>query len=76
MGADNFAKFKVIEEIGKNHTKIIPDILIQGSGDNASPIAGLLGFELLKKVEAENAKHTPAVIGNVTPSETADGTVK
>lgn len=55
MGADNFAQLKVIEEIGKNHTKIIPDILIQGSGENASPIAGLLGFELLKKVEAQNA---------------------
>lgn len=68
MGADNFAKFKVIEEIGKNHTKIIPDILIQGGGDNASPIAGLLGFELLKKVEAENAKHKLPEVITDTPS--------
>jgi hypothetical protein len=55
MGADNFAKFKVIEEIGKNGTKIIPEILIQGSGDNTNPISGLLGFELLNKVEEKNA---------------------
>lgn len=56
MGADNFSKFKIMEEIGKNKTKIIPEILIQGGGsENASPIAGLLGFELLKKVEADNA---------------------
>ncbi len=59
MGADNFAKFKIIEEIGKNKTKIIPDILIQGGGsDNATPIAGLLGFELWKKIEEENGKKT------------------
>jgi uncharacterized membrane protein YqiK len=55
MGADNFAKFKIIEEIGKNGTKIIPEILIQGSGDNASPISGLLGFELLNKIEEKHA---------------------
>ena len=55
MGADNFSKFKIIEEIGKNKTKIIPDILIQGSGENVSPIAGLLGFELLKKLETDKS---------------------
>lgn len=51
MGEDNFSKFKIMEEIGKNKTKIIPEILIQGNEGNANPIMGLLGFELLEKVQ-------------------------
>ncbi len=31
MGGDNFTKFKVTEEIGKNGIKIIPDLLISGN---------------------------------------------
>lgn len=49
MGGDNFAKFKITEEIGKNGIKIIPEILINGNG-NGSPIDGLLGMELLKQI--------------------------
>lgn len=50
MGADNFSKFKITEEIGKNRIKIIPDVLISG-GNDANPINGLLGMELLKQVQ-------------------------
>lgn len=50
MGGDNFAKFKITEEIGKNGIKIIPEILINGNG-NGSPIDGLLGMELLKQIQ-------------------------
>lgn len=54
MGSDNFSKFKITEEIGKNRIKIIPEILISGNGDN-SPISGLLGMELLKMVNEKNS---------------------
>ena len=53
MGNDNFAKFKITEEIGKNGIKIIPEILITGGGEN-SPISGLLGMELLKQIQDKN----------------------
>lgn len=55
MGNDNFAKFKITEEIGKNGIKIIPEILISGDGGDNSPISGLLGLELLKQIQDKNA---------------------
>lgn len=55
MGNDNFAKLKVTEEIGKNHIKIIYEILISGNGDS-SPINGLLGLELLKQIQDKDQK--------------------
>lgn len=55
MGNDNFAKFKITEEIGKNGIKIIPEILIAGDGGDNSPISGLLGLELLKQIQDKNA---------------------
>jgi hypothetical protein len=36
--------------IGTNGIKIIPEILITGSGDS-NPISGLLGMELLKQIQ-------------------------
>jgi len=50
MGVENFGKLKVTEMIGTNGIKIIPEILITGSGDS-SPINGLLGMELLKQIQ-------------------------
>ena len=58
MGGDNFAKFKITEEIGKNGIKIIPEILISG-GNDSGPISGLLGMELLKMVR--DTKQEPKV---------------
>jgi regulator of protease activity HflC (stomatin/prohibitin superfamily) len=57
MGGDNFAKFKITEEIGKNGIKIIPEILINGNG-NGSPIDGLLGMELLKQIQDKKDIHS------------------
>lgn len=54
MGSDNFSKFKITEEIGKNGIKIIPEILITG-GENGGPISGLLGLELLKQIQSNNS---------------------
>jgi uncharacterized membrane protein YqiK len=54
MGDDNFAKFKITEEIGKSGIKIIPEILIGGGNGDSSPLNGLLGMELLKMVRQGN----------------------
>jgi uncharacterized membrane protein YqiK len=54
MGGDNFAKFKITEEIGKNGIKIIPEILIGGGNGEGGPLNGLLGMELLKMVRHGN----------------------
>ena len=50
MGSDNFSKFKITEEIGKNGIKIIPEILISG-GNGGSSIDGLLGMQLLEQIQ-------------------------
>jgi uncharacterized membrane protein YqiK len=55
MGSDNFSKFKITEEIGKNKIKIIPEVLISGgSSGSDGPISGLLGLELLKQIQLKN----------------------
>ncbi|HMX03987.1 MAG TPA: flotillin family protein, partial [Chitinophagales bacterium] len=51
MGGDNFTQLKITENIGVNKIKVIPDVLITGSGDSANgPISGLLGIELMKNL--------------------------
>lgn len=76
MGADNFGQLKVVESIGVNNIKIIPEILITGGGEGSNgPISGLLGMELLNQVTArKNAagiKEAPIteVIVNETPKK-------
>ncbi len=57
MGGDNFTKLKVTEVIGNQGVKIIPDVLISGSGDGTNgAISGLLGMQLLEDVLAKKAK--------------------
>ena len=65
MGGDNFSRLKVTEAIGKDKIKVIPDVLITGSGDGANgPISGLLGLKLLDEVsknmgkDKDNQAHT------------------
>jgi uncharacterized membrane protein YqiK len=48
MGGDNFTKYKMTEEIGKNGIKIIPDLLISGGNGTDGSLNGLLGMQLLK----------------------------
>ena len=50
MGGDNFTQLKVMESIGEQRIKIMPDILIGGNGDGGSPISGLLGLQLLEQL--------------------------
>ena len=74
MGADNFGQLKVVESIGVNNIKIIPEILITGGGDGNGPISGLLGMELLKQVQDKNkSQNTAQIISkpkNVKPTDT------
>ncbi|MFT3678773.1 MAG: SPFH domain-containing protein [Ferruginibacter sp.] len=57
MGGDNFTQLKVMESIGAQHIKIMPDVLIGGNGDGANgPISGLLGLKLLEEVAKKNDK--------------------
>lgn len=56
MGINQFGNLKIIEQIGINNVKIIPDIMINGNGENANPITGLLGFELLKQFQNKQSE--------------------
>jgi uncharacterized membrane protein YqiK len=61
MGGNNFTQLKVMESIASQNVKIMPDVLIGGSGDNANGgISGLLGLQILeqlgKKVNNGNDK--------------------
>ena len=62
MGQENFGKLKVMEMIGTNGVKIIPEILITGDSGNGGGINGLVGVELLKYVQYKNAKTEKTVL--------------
>ncbi len=60
MGGEQFTRLKIMEVIGREGVKIIPDVLIAGGGEGGSSIVDLLGVKLLeqwnhtgKKPEAE-----------------------
>jgi uncharacterized membrane protein YqiK len=57
MGGNNFTQLKVMEAIGEQHIKIMPDILINGGDGTAGPIGGLIGLQLLEQVRA-NSKNS------------------
>lgn len=54
MGGDNFTRYKITEEIGKNAIKVIPDVLIGGgaSGTDGS-MSGLLGLKLMEMMDSD-----------------------
>lgn len=56
MGGDEFARLKIMEIIGKDGVKIIPDVLIAGGGEGASSIVDLLGIKLLEQWKKEGGK--------------------
>jgi len=51
MGGDNFTKYKITEEIGKNQIKVMPDILIGGGNGTDGSINGLLGVKLMEMMD-------------------------
>ncbi len=57
MGGNNFTQLKITESIGLNKVKVIPEVLITGSGDSPNgPISGLLGLELMKELAKKVGK--------------------
>ena len=74
MGEDNFTTYKVTEEIGKNHIKVTPDMIISGGseGGGGNLISGLLGLQLQKlmsdKVNSSNEPvQTKAEVASPAP---------
>ncbi|UWX59872.1 SPFH domain-containing protein [Chryseobacterium oranimense] len=60
MGEDNFTQLKVMESIANQNVKIMPDVLIGGSGDSANGgISGLLGLKLLEQLDAKKPVKRP-----------------
>ena len=53
MGANGFTYMKIMESIGSNKVKIVPEILITGSSPDGGSdnIGALVGLEVLKKVK-------------------------
>ncbi|OQP63745.1 band 7 protein [Niastella vici] len=68
MGGGNFTQLKVMEAIGAQQIKIMPDILIGGGGDASNgPINGLLGLQLLEQLRksAANGNGTDGTTGSI-----------
>ena len=52
MGASGFTFMKVMESLGGNQVKIVPDVLIAGNaGEGGDHIGALVGLEVLKRVK-------------------------
>ncbi len=49
MGGEQFTRLKIMEVIGKEGVKIIPDVLIAGGGEGGSSIVDLLGIRMLEQ---------------------------
>jgi uncharacterized membrane protein YqiK len=54
MGGNNFTQLKVMEAIGTQQIRIMPDVLISGGDGANGPISGLLGLRLLEDVAKKN----------------------
>ncbi|WP_222164789.1 SPFH domain-containing protein [Edaphocola aurantiacus] len=59
MGGDNFTRYKITEEIGKNQIKVIPEVLIGGNGGNDGPMSGLLGLKLMEMMDSDRTINKP-----------------
>jgi len=55
MGGGNFTQLKVMEAIGTQQIKIMPDILIGGGDASNGSISGLLGLQLLEQLRKNAA---------------------
>ncbi len=53
MGGDNFTRYKITEEIGKNSIKVIPDVIISGNSGTDGSMSGLLGLKLMEMMDAD-----------------------
>jgi len=55
MGGEEFTRLKIMEIIGKEGVKIIPDVLIAG-GEGSSSIVDLLGIRMLEQWKTDGTK--------------------
>jgi uncharacterized membrane protein YqiK len=73
MGGDNFTRTKIAEIIGRDHVKVMPDILITGGGDSTQgALSGLLGMKLMEELGGKNppaASPTPTPLAKVIPQD-------
>lgn len=53
MGGDNFTRYKITEEIGKNSIKVIPEIIIGSGNGTDGSMNGLLGLKLMEMMDAD-----------------------
>jgi len=58
MGGDNFTRYKITEEIGKNEIKVIPDVIISGGNGTDGSISGLLGLKLMEMIGDKKKDNT------------------
>lgn len=59
MGGDNFTRYKITEEIGKNAIKVIPEIIINGGNGTDGSMNGLLGLKLMEMMDADKKLNKP-----------------
>lgn len=69
MGNDNFTRTKIAEIIGRDHVKVMPDILIAGGNGDATggPLAGLLGMKLMQELGGSAQPVPPAELPKTSP---------
>lgn len=60
MGDDNFTRYKITEEIGKNDVKIIPDIIINGGNGTDGSLSGLMGLKLMEMLSDNKMDTKPS----------------
>jgi uncharacterized membrane protein YqiK len=63
LGGENFTRYKITEELSKGNVKLIPDVLIGGTGGNhgGSAMDGLLGLKLMELMDPQARKEVVAV---------------
>ena len=63
MGEENFTRFKITEEIGRGHIRVIPDIVINGSGSGTDgSMNGLMGLKLLEQIEERKTGQATKIV--------------
>ena len=75
MGGDNFTRTKIAEIIGRDHVKVMPDILITGGGGDGSnsALSGLLGMKLMEELGGKTPlPPTPLPVVSQAPVKPAE----
>ena len=68
MGSDNFAKFKITEEIGRNNIRVMPNVLISGGNGTDGTMNGLMGLKLMEMMSTQPTDET-VTTKEITPNK-------